>query len=141
MSIVLGYDETPGANRALGYAIDLARLLGDTLVLVYGAEPPGRMGEEFTAHLAALAERGQAALDHAVAKASEAGVSTIVELVDEKPAQALLDSADKHDARLIVVGTYGESPLRGAILGSTPHKLLHWSSRPVLCVPPPADEG
>jgi nucleotide-binding universal stress UspA family protein len=79
-------------------------------------------------------------LDHAVAKASEAGVSTIVELVDEKPAQALLDSADKHDARLIVVGTYGESPLRGAILGSTPHKLLHWSSRPVLCVPPPADE-
>jgi len=40
-----------------------------------------------------------------------------------------------------VVGTYGESPLRGAMLGSTPHKLLHWSSRPVLCVPPPADAG
>jgi nucleotide-binding universal stress UspA family protein len=30
--------------------------------------------------------------------------------------------------------------LRSAILGSTPHKLLHWSSRPVLCVPPPAQE-
>ena len=140
MSIVLGYDETPGAKRALGYAIDLARLLGDTLVLVYGAEPPGRMGEEFTAHLAALAERGKAALEHAVQQAAAAGVATVVELVDEKPAQALLDSADKHDARLIVVGTYGESPMRGAILGSTPHKLLHWSSRPVLCVPPPAAE-
>ena len=140
MSIVLGYDETPGAKRALGYAIDLARLLGDTLVLVYGAEPPGRMGEEFTAHLAALAERGKAALEHAVQQAAAAGVATVVELVDEKPAQALLDSADKHDARLIVVGTYGESPIRGAILGSTPHKLLHWSGRPVLCVPPPADE-
>ena len=49
-------------------------------------------------------------------------------------------SCDKHDARLIVVGTYGDSPMRGAILGSTPHKLLHWSSRPVLCVPPPAAE-
>ena len=140
MSIVLGYDETPGAKRALGYAIDLARLLDDTLVLVYGAEPPGRMGEEFTAHLAALAERGKAALEHAVQQAAAAGVATVVELVDEKPAQALLDSADKHDARLIVVGTYGESPIRGAILGSTPHKLLHWSGRPVLCVPPPADE-
>jgi nucleotide-binding universal stress UspA family protein len=140
VSIVLGYDETPGAKRALVYAIDLAQLLDDTLVLVYGAEPPGRMGEEFTAHLAALAERGKAALDHAVQQATEAGVTAIVELVDEKPAQALLDSADKHDARLIVVGTYGESPLRGAILGSTPHKLLHWSSRPVLCVPPPAAE-
>jgi len=140
VSIVLGYDETPGAKRALRYAIDLAKLLDDTLVLVYGAEPPGRMGDELTAHLAAIAERGQAALDNAVAQATAAGVATVVELVDEKPAQALLNSADKHDARLIVVGTYGESPLRGAMLGSTPHKLLHWSSRPVLCVPAPANE-
>ena len=36
---------------------------------------------------------------------------------------------------MIVVGTYGESPLRGAILGSTPHKLLHLTDRPVLAVP------
>ena len=43
--------------------------------------------------------------------------------------------ADTHDARMIVVGTYGESPIKGAILGSTPHKLLHLSERPVLVVP------
>ena len=140
MSIVLGYDESPGARRALNYAIDLAKLLDDTLVLVYGAEPPSRMGEEFVEHFHAIAEQGRAALNHAVDKAHAAGVTTLVELVDEKPAQALLTSADKHDARLIVVGTYGESPLRGAMLGSTPHKLLHWSSRPVLCVPPPEED-
>ncbi len=141
MSIVLGYDESPGARRALGYAIDLAKLLGDSLVIVYGAEPPGRMGDELAEHFKAVAERGRAALDQAVGTATAAGVAATVELVDEKPAQALLDAADQHDARLIVVGTYGESPLRGAMLGSTPHKLLHWSSRPVLCVPPPEDGG
>jgi nucleotide-binding universal stress UspA family protein len=139
MTIVLGYDESPGARRALGYAVDLAKLLGDTLVIVYGAEPSGRMGDELAEHFKAVAERGRAALDQAVETATAAGVAATVELVDEKPAQALLDVADQHDARLIVVGTYGESPLRGAMLGSTPHKLLHWSSRPVLCVPPPAD--
>jgi nucleotide-binding universal stress UspA family protein len=139
MTIVLGYDESPGARRALVYAVDLAKLLGDTLVIVYGAEPPGRMGDELAEHFKAVAERGRAALDQAVETATAAGVAATVELVDEKPAQALLDVADQHDARLIVVGTYGESPLRGAMLGSTPHKLLHWSSRPVLCVPPPAD--
>ena len=141
MTIVLGYDESPGARRALGYAIDLAKMLGDSLVIVYGAEPPGRMGDELAEHFKAVAERGRAALDQAVGTATAAGVAATVELVDEKPAQALLDAADQHDARLIVVGTYGESPLRGAMLGSTPHKLLHWSSRPVLCVPPPADAG
>ena len=141
MTIVLGYDESPGARRALGYAVDLAKLLGDALVIVYGAEPPGRMGDELAEHFKAVAERGRAALDQAVGTATAAGVAATVELVDEKPAQALLDAADQHDARLIVVGTYGESPLRGAMLGSTPHKLLHWSSRPVLCVPPPEDGG
>jgi nucleotide-binding universal stress UspA family protein len=42
----------------------------------------------------------------------------------------------EHDARLIVVGTYGEHPIRGAILGSTLYKLVQVSDRPVLVVPP-----
>lgn len=40
---------------------------------------------------------------------------------------------------MIVVGTWGESPMRGALLGSTPHKLLHMSKIPVLCVPTEED--
>jgi nucleotide-binding universal stress UspA family protein len=135
MSIVLGYDESPGARRALGLAIDLAGRLDEPLVLVFGAAPPGAVGEEAGTHTQALAEIGQAALAHAVADAEAAGVRTVLELVDEKPVAALLQAADKHDARVIVVGTYGETPLRGAILGSVPHKLLHLSDRPVLCVP------
>jgi nucleotide-binding universal stress UspA family protein len=35
---------------------------------------------------------------------------------------------------MIVVGSYGDRPLRGAIPGSTPHRLLHLSERPVLVV-------
>ena len=133
---MLGYDESPGAQRALEQAVDIARLLRETLVVVYADEPPSRMGEEFTAHTEALAEQGRQALADATTTAQAAGVTVEVELVAERPAQALLDVADRRDARLIVVGTYGESPLRSAILGSTPHKLLHWSTRPVLCVPP-----
>ena len=53
----------------------------------------------------------------------------------EKPAEALVRVADAYDATVIVVGTSGTSQIRGAILGSTPHKLLHLSTRPVLCVP------
>ena len=36
---------------------------------------------------------------------------------------------------MIVVGSYGERPLKGAIIGSTAQKrLLHLSERPVLVV-------
>ena len=135
MSIVLGYDESPGARRALAMAVSLAARFDEPLVLVYGAEPPGGLGEEFRAHQRALAEIGRTAIDHAVAGADAAGVRTLVEVLDAKPAQALVEAADRHDARVIVVGTSGESPLRGAVLGSVPHKLLQISDRPVLCVP------
>jgi nucleotide-binding universal stress UspA family protein len=135
MSIVLGYDQSPGSRRALSMAVDLAARLDEPLVLVFGAEPPGGMGEEFRAHQRAVAELGRAAAEQAVTEADAAGVRTVVEVLDAKPAQALIDAADRHDARVIVVGTSGESPLRGAVLGSVPHKLLHLSSRPVLCVP------
>ena len=59
----------------------------------------------------------------------------MTEIVDERPAEALLDLADRYDAAMIVVGTHGETPFVGAILGSVPHKLLQVSDRPVLCVP------
>jgi len=59
----------------------------------------------------------------------------VAAVLSQKPAQALIDAAHRHEGRVIVVGTRGESPLRGAVLGSVSHKLLHLSDRPVLCVP------
>lgn len=135
MTVVLGYDESPGAEAALRVAIDVARRFGSRLVLVYGAAPPGALGEEFAAHRDALVERGHAVTGHAVAHASEAGLETVVEVVVAKPVDALIAVGDRYDATVIVVGTSGESPIRSAMLGSTPHKLLQLSKRPVLCVP------
>ena len=135
MAVVLGYDESPGSEVALDTAIRVAARWEEPLTIVYGAGPPGGVGEEHKAHRDALMEIGQHALDRAVERAREQGVTAEVRLVDAKPAQALLEVADEQDATVIVVGTTGESPLRSAMLGSTPHKLLHLSSRPVLCVP------
>lgn len=135
MAVVLGYDESPGAVRALRVALEVSAVFGEPLVLVFGAAAPGGLGEEYSTHRAALREAGRSALGHAVAAAEDAGVRTTVEVLDRKPAEALLDAAERHGARCIVVGSWGESPVRGALLGSTPHKLLHLSPVPVLCVP------
>ncbi|MFJ3974277.1 universal stress protein [Streptomyces sp. NPDC090021] len=135
MSVVLGYDESPGAERALQVALEVATAFGEPLVLVYGAAAPGPTGEESRAHREAVRQAGRSALAHAVEAADAAGVPSTVEVADEKPAQALLDAAARYGARVIIVGSWGDSPMRGALLGSTPHKLLHLSPVPVLCVP------
>lgn len=133
--IVVGYDDSPGSQAALEVAADLASEHGDDLVIGFGIHPPGGVGDEGKAHRDALRDNGEKAAKHAVELIHDKGVETRVELVEQRPVDALLSLAEQHDARFIVVGSYGESPLKGAILGSTPHKLLHLSETPVVVVP------
>ena len=135
-TLVLGFDGSECAGSALESAIDLARRFGDELVIVFAVEPPVRsVGEEFREHEKALEEIGEQVAGSALKRAQEAGIEAEVVLVPERPVSAILDVARQRDAHMIVIGTHGESPLRGAILGSVPHKLLHLSDRPVLVVP------
>jgi hypothetical protein len=80
---------------------------------------------------------GLASTAPAIERATQAGVEATLALIPERPVDALLALAEEHDARAIVVGTYGEHPIKSAIVGSTPNKLLHLSERPVLVVPVP----
>jgi nucleotide-binding universal stress UspA family protein len=134
-TIVLGYDASPGAERALETALDIATHFGDRLLIAFGTAPPGTPTEEGRAHMEALQELGGRVTAGALERARAAGIEAEVELVPKRPSAALTELADREDARMIVLGTYGESPIKGAILGSTPHKLLHLSDRPVLVVP------
>ena len=43
-------------------------------------------------------------------------------------------TAIAHDADVIVMGSRGRSDLAGFILGSTAHKVIHLTDRPVLIV-------
>lgn len=141
-SIVVGFDGSECARAALDEAVRLAQALGDRLVVVYAAEPPGRsIGEEWQEHRAALEEIGSGVLAEAAETARAAGVEVEPVVVIERPVAALLDTADGEDARMIVVGTTSERPLKGVILGAVPHKLLHRAERPVLIVPIPGEEA
>ena len=133
--LVLGYDGSECANAALERALDLAGELGTSVVAVFGYQPGSALGEEFGAHADALREVGERVAQTAVEKARARGASLEVDIRGERPVEALLGVAEERDARMIVVGSYGEGPIKGAILGSTPHKLLHLSERPVLVVP------
>ena len=131
--LVVGYDGRPGAQAALDEALRLASDLGAALVVVFSFEV-SRLGGEVADLEAAIEERGRQVLDEALARVGDAGVAVDTELRGEPPADGLLSVAAERDAQMVVVGSTGEGPLRGILIGSTPYKLLHLSARPVLVV-------
>jgi nucleotide-binding universal stress UspA family protein len=133
--IVVGYDGSACGEVALASAIELAGGLGDEVVVVFGYAPPGIWGGEIAEHEEAIEELGEKVTGEARKMAAEKGVEIDVQLVAKRAAEALIDVAEQRDARMIVVGSFGDPPLKGMVLGSTPNKLLYMSERPVLVVP------
>ncbi len=133
--IVVGYDGSACGDAALDSALGLAGELGDRVVVVFGYAPPGLWGGEIAEHEEAIEELGEKVMASAHGRAAEKGVEIEAQLVAKRAAEALIGVADERDARMIVVGSFGDPPLKGVILGSTPNKLLHMTDRPVLVVP------
>ena len=133
-TIVLGYDGSACANAALRAAVDSAKAYGDGIVVAFGAGVYA-IGEDAD-HQKLVRKMGDDWAEEALSAIRSAGVDNATAVVvDARPAEALLQVARERDARMIVVGTHGEHPLTGAVLGSVPHKLLHLSKVPVLVVP------
>ena len=133
--LVVGFDGSEAGRVALDRALGLAGELGDRVTVVFGYAPPGIWGGEIADHEQAIEELGEKVMGEARQQAEARGAEIDVRLLAERSAEALMKTADQLDARMIVVGSFGEPPLKGVILGSTPNKLLHLSSRPVLVVP------
>jgi nucleotide-binding universal stress UspA family protein len=131
--IVVGYDGSECAKAALRVALEVGKAYGEKVIIAF-AYDLNPLGGEIHDYHAAVKELATKRL--AEAKAS-VDPDTEVEavIVEKAPAHGLSELAIERDARVIVVGTRGESPIRGALLGSTPHKLLQLADRPVLVVP------
>jgi nucleotide-binding universal stress UspA family protein len=133
--IVVGYDGSACGDAALASALGLAGELGDQVTVVFGYAPPGLWGGEIAEHEEAIEELGEKVMAKAKKQAAAMGVEIDAQLVAKRAAEALIEVAEQRDARMIVVGSFGDPPLKGMILGSTPNKLLHMSERQILVVP------
>src|SRR4051794_6078065 len=104
--LVVGYDGSDCARNALAEALRLGTSLDAPVVAVFGYAP-SRTGGEVADFAAALREAGQEILQRAVHQAEAAGAQIEIALVDDRPTEAIIKAADQHEARMIVVGTYG----------------------------------
>jgi nucleotide-binding universal stress UspA family protein len=136
--VIVGYDGSECAKQAVRVAVEVGKAYGDKVIIAFGYELNPVAGE-IQDYAAALKELATQRLQEGAALAGSDGVEVEAVIVERAPAHALADLAVERDARVIVVGTHGESPLRGALLGATPHKLLQLADRPVLVVPAPPE--
>jgi nucleotide-binding universal stress UspA family protein len=134
-TIVLGYDESHHAERAARKAVDLAKALGDKVVVVH-VQPvvnPGRGGPLVSEE----PDEAHHVLDAGLKGFRDAGVEAVGELhrapVD-RVGELLIDVAAQLGAGLIVVGTRGRSDAQSMFFGSVAHHVIHQSAIPILVV-------
>lgn len=137
--IVIGYDGSEGARRAIEYAGRYLR--GQRAVVVttfFEHWPPAVKGDPAAVDEATRA-KAEATASEGAALARAAGFEAEARTVfsAEKPWQAIITLADELDAGLIVVGSHGFNGLRPLVLGSVSHQLGHHAHQPVLAVPTP----
>jgi len=78
-----------------------------------------------------------AAVERAARELSEAGIKTHYEVrtsIYGYAAREIVAAAQDCDAGVIVMGSRGRGDIAGVILGSTAHKVIHRTDRPVLVV-------
>ncbi len=138
--VVLGYDGEPGSRAALQTAVAIAAAFKRPLVIAFGYAP-APIGGEVADLSRAVQDLGEKITADAVAVAHEvdASVAVQVELVNDRPAEAILRAADQYEALAIVVGAAGRGPMAGALLGSVTYQVVHRATRPVVVVPSPEE--
>jgi nucleotide-binding universal stress UspA family protein len=134
--IVVGIGGDGSGYQAARTAARVANLMRVPLVMVFGyeASPLGPRGGPLEEGIMAI---GQAAVDDIKGQiaATYPDLLIEVEMVQQRPVDALIDVATTRNAEVIAVGHGGTGPLRAALLGSITYEIVHRAPLPVLVVP------
>jgi nucleotide-binding universal stress UspA family protein len=134
-SILIAWDGSPHARRALEEAIDIARTQGSRLTVLTVATPihlwtgpyvPTVPPEELAQAAERVAEQGEALVPE--------GIPVSARTADGHPGTELLKRVEAANHDLIVMGSRGFGAVRSAVLGSVSHYVLNHARVPVLVV-------
>ena len=133
--LLVAVDHSASSERVLAAAKDLATLSKGEVWVIHLRERevmprtglvPTESDQEATAGVTAAIET----LTAAGIKAH----GVVEDTVFGHAARYIVDAAREHDVGVIVMGSRGRTDLAGLVLGSTAHKVIHLSDRPVLVV-------
>ena len=146
--VLTAYDGSANAERAVDQAAALFagadavvltvwQSVGDATAAARVALPDDVVRDGLTRLDAAAEDAAWATAREGAERATAHGLSAtpVAVRADRNVAAAVLDAADDHNARCIVVGSRGRSGGRALVLGSVSNAVVHQSARPVVVVP------
>jgi nucleotide-binding universal stress UspA family protein len=133
--VLVAIDYSENSKRALDAARELASLSDGEVRVLHLRE------QEVIARMGLVAnespEEANLWVESAADELRNAGVKAIGVMrntIYGQVAREIVADARLHDAGVIVMGSRGRSDLTGLVLGSTAHKVIHLTDRPVLVV-------
>lgn len=138
--LLVAFDGSPHARRALDEAIELAKATNGTLAVMAVAPEASAwaLGGAYGVYVADFSElernittQYQRMLDETIG-AVPADLPVTKRLAYGAPGPAIVDAAASGDYDLIVMGSRGRGELRSLLLGSVSHHVLQTSPIPVL---------
>lgn len=140
--IVVGYDGSEAAQRALDFAVSRAKAQGDSLLIAHVLEwspysflTPNELEERHRRRKEELDRAEQAIITPVVKKVEAAGVPVTAVMKYGHIANTLCKIAEDEGAALIFIGRMGQSGLSTRIFGSVAGTLAQVAPVPVTIVP------
>jgi nucleotide-binding universal stress UspA family protein len=123
-TILVPLDGSERSARALGPAIDVARIFGARLVLLHVLDPKREPG----------VPSPRQGLERAEEEARRAGLRTLVLTEQGDPVKAILETCRFHGSDLIAMATHGRTGLKRLLTGSVTESVLRHAHVPLLVV-------
>jgi nucleotide-binding universal stress UspA family protein len=143
--ILVATDFTETSDRALEFAVELARKFAASITVVHAYQIPA-MGFADAGYIAGaevaaqLSTAGQNRLDAVIDANKTSGVPMQAVLREGVAWEEVNAMAKEVDANLIVIGTHGRRGLARALLGSVAENVIRTSTTPVLVIHGPRDD-
>lgn len=137
--ILVPVDFSPGSERAVQKATELAQALGAGIDLLHVYQLPVFALPDSSVtvsptYVADLTDRAQRALNKHRDELAETNLAVQTRLIEGVPAQSIVDYANEIGAEMIVMGTHGHSGFKRFLLGSTAERVVRTAATPVLTV-------
>ncbi len=134
--ILVPVDGSACSEKAVDYAIDLARMVGASLLFVNCrmALPPMLGRDSWDQAHEALVKRSEVLLHSYCDRAKDEGIESRCVVLEGAVDKAIAETADMDHCDLIVMGSRGHSELEGLLLGSVTHRVLQLAECPVTVI-------